>query len=322
VTPSRRRLAVVHHRHAEWVSAISGAEPRLDVRGWHPRDFESGISLDDGTWLAGAEGLFVWKVPPGLVARMPRLAWVQNSGAGVDHLLADPSLPASIPVTRADGRFGLWMARYVAAHLLAEAERLDDCRSAQAEGRWAPGLLPEDLTGKKALVFGFGRIGRQIGRALRELGMEVHGFVRTPREDPEFALHGPGELGALLPSARLLVLSAPLTEGTAGLVDARLLANGNASLTLVNVARGGLVDGPALLDALDGGRLGRAVLDVFPVEPLEAGSPLWGHPKVVVTPHHSGPSTPRAMVPDILPNLRRFAEGLPVEDAVDRERGY
>ncbi len=324
VTPSPRRLAVVHHRHAEWVAAISGAEPRLDVRGWHPRDLspDAALSPGDGGWLSSAEGLFVWKVPPGLVRRMPRLAWVQNSGAGVDHLLADPTLPATIPVTRADGQFGLWMARYVAAHLLAEAERVDEARAAQSEGRWAAGLLPEDLSGKRALVFGFGRIGRQIGRALRELGMEVRGFVRTARADAEFELHGPDELLGLLPSARLLVLSAPLTAGTRGFVDAGLLSGGHAGLTLVNVARGDLVDVPSLLAALDGGRLGRAVLDVFSAEPLPPASPLWSHPKVVVTPHHSGPSTPGAMVPDILPNLRRFAEGRPIEDALDRARGY
>ena len=79
---------------------------------------------------------------------------------------------------------------------------------------------------------------------------------------------------------------------------------------------------PDLLRALDEGRLGHAVLDVFPGEPLDPASPLWAHPKVTVTPHHSGPSTPRAMAPDLLPNLRRFAEGLPIQGAVDRSLGY
>ena len=90
----------------------------------------------------------------------------------------------------------------------------------------------------------------------------------------------------------------------------------------MNVGRGEQVVVPDLLAALDQGRLGRAVLDVFPEEPLDPASPLWDHPGVVVTPHHSGPSTPRAVIPDILPNLRRFAQGLPVLGAVDRERGY
>ncbi|MFN7989123.1 MAG: D-2-hydroxyacid dehydrogenase [Thermoanaerobaculia bacterium] len=309
-------LAVVHHRHEEWVSALREAEPRLEIRGFHPRD-----PLDD-SFLSRAEGLFVWKVPDGLIARMPALTWIQSSGAGVDHLLADPSIPVRIPITRADGQFGLWMARYTLGHLLAATQLLDECREAQRERHWAARLLPEDLTGQVALVLGLGRIGRQIGRALREIGLDVQGFVRTPREDAEFPLHSVGDLGAWLPRARLLVLCAPLTPESRGLVDAKLLAAGHPRLLLVNVARGALVVTADLLAALDAGRLERAVLDVFAEEPLPPDSPLWIHPKVVVTPHHSGPSTLRAMVPDVLENLRRFAEGRPVVDAVDRARGY
>jgi glyoxylate/hydroxypyruvate reductase A len=311
-----RPLAVVHHRHEEWVTALREAEPRLEIRGFHPR-----APLDD-PWLSRAEGLFVWKVPDGLIERMPRLAWVQSAGAGVDHLLADPSIPAGLPITRSDGQFGLWMARYTLGHVLAATQRLDECREAQRERRWDPGLLPEDLTGQVALVLGFGRIGRQIGRALREIGLDVRGFVRTPRPDAEFPLGAGRDLGAWLPRARVLVLAAPLTPETRGLVNATLLAACPPRLVLVNVARGALVVTADLLEALDAGRLERAVLDVFAEEPLPPDSPLWSHPRVVVTPHHSGPSTPRAMVPDVLENLRRFAEGRPVVDAVDRTRGY
>ena len=314
-----RRLAVVHHRHAEWVEAVSAAEPRIEVRGWRPSDRPG---WQDDPWILEAEGLFAWRLPAGLVERMPRLSWIQNSGAGVDHLLADHSIPPGVPITRADGQFGLWMSRYVAGHLLAESQRIDECRRAQGERRWVSPMYPEDLSGRRALVFGFGRIGRTIGRALGALGMEVHGFVRTGREDPEFPLHGRALLPGFLPSARVLVLAAPLTDETRGMADAGLLESGHAGLTLVNVARGEMVVEADLLAALDGGKVGRAVLDVFPSEPLAADSPLWEHPKVTVTPHHSGPSRPGAMIPDILPNLRRFAEGRAVEGAVDRARGY
>ena len=311
-----RRLAVIHHRHADWVPALREAEPRLDIRGWHPQEDA------DGDWLRDAEGLFVWKIPDGLLARMPRLAWIQNSGAGVDHLVGHPGIPPEVPISRADGQFGFWMARYVAGHLLAEAQRLEDCRRAQRDHAWAARTLPEDLSGRTALVLGFGRIGRQIGRALRELGMDVQGFVRNPREDPEFPLLGIDRLPVWLPKARALVLCAPLTPATRGLVDLQLLAFGHPGLTLFNVGRGDQVVVPDLLAALDMGKLGRAVLDVFPGEPLDPASPLWDHPLVTVTPHHSGPSTPRAMIPDLLPNLRRFAAGEPIQDPVDRGRGY
>ena len=313
-----KKLAVLHPRHEIWVPALGAAEPGIEVRGWHPRD----LGAADPAWLAEAEGLFCWKLPEGLAARMPKLAWVQNSGAGVDHLVRHPGLRAGIPITRADGAFGFWMARYTAAHLLMEAQRMDACAAAQASATWDPKLVPEDLTGKSALVLGFGRIGRQIGRSLRELGLSVTGIVRVPRIESEFELRTTRDLPGLLPGARVLVLAAPLTEETRGIGDARLLAHGNAQLTLINVGRGELVVVDDLIRALDSGRLGRAVLDVFPEEPLPVGSPLWGHPKVRVTPHHAGPSLPEHLIPDILPNLRRFAHGLPIEGAVDRARGY
>ena len=316
-----RRLAVIHHRHLDWVPNLAAAEPQLEVRGWHPRDLGS-LDPADMAWLSQAEGLFCWKLPPNLMAHMPHLAWVQNSGAGVDHLIAHPDLPTHIPISRADGHFGHWMARYVCGHLLARSQRLEECRAAQAQAQWNPKLLPEDLRNQKALVVGFGRIGRCIGEALRALGLEVHGVVREVRPDPEFTLLSTQDLAAALPTARLLVLAAPLTSETRNLVDAELLRHGHGSLTLINVGRGELVAVEALLEALDQGRLGHAVLDVFPEEPLPSTSPLWAHPKVTITPHHSGPSTPSDLIPDILPNLRRFADRVPIQDTVDRRRGY
>lgn len=313
-----RRLAVVHHRHQDWVPALRGAEPRLDIRGWHPREALGA----DAAWLSETEALFTWKFPDGFLARMPRLQWIQNAGAGVDHLVAHPEIPEHVAITRADGHFGTWMARYVCAHLLFEAQRLAPCAAAQVETRWDPKLQPEDLGGALALIVGYGRIGRRIGEALRSLGLTVQGFVRTPRPDPDVPLSDLGALPEALPRARLLVLCAPLTEATRGLVNARLLARGHDRLTLVNVGRGALVVTQDLLEALDHDRLGRAVLDVFETEPLPPTSPLWHHPKVVVTPHHSGPSTPKDLIPDILENLRAYAEGRPIQGAVDRRRGY
>jgi glyoxylate/hydroxypyruvate reductase A len=313
-----RRLAVIHHRHLDWVPALQEAEPRLEIRGWHPREAMEA----DAAWLAEAEGLFTWRFPDGFLARMPKLTWIQNSGAGVDHLVRHPEIGPGIIITRADGAFGHWMARYVVGHLMAEALLLDACRLAQENTTWNSRLMPEDLGGRIALVVGFGRIGRQIGRALRELGMEVHGLVRTARLDEEFQLHGANELPALMPTARLLVLCAPLTEATRGLVDAKLLTHSNPELTLINVGRGEQVVIGDLLKALEAKLLRRAVLDVFPVEPLPADSPLWHHPGITITPHHSGPSTSRSLIPDIIANLRRYADGLLPEANVDRARGY
>jgi phosphoglycerate dehydrogenase-like enzyme len=266
--------------------------------------------------------MFTWRFPDGIMARMPSLKWIQNAGAGIDHLLRHPEIPQGVAITRADGRFGLWIARYVCGHLLFDAQRIDACRQAQEARKWEGRLLPERLHGKVALVVGFGRIGHCVGLALKALGMEVHGFATRERQDLDFQVHPAEHLAEHMPRARALVLCAPAVEGTRGMVGAGLLAKGNPNLTLINVARGSLVATPDLLDALRDGRLGRAVLDVFPDEPLGPDDPIWASPGVTVTPHHAGPTVPEDLMPDILPNLLAYAEGRPVEGAVDRKRGY
>ena len=292
------------------------AEPRLEVRGWHPRD------APDDAWLRDAEGLFVWNLPPGLVARMPRLAWIQNSGAGVDHLVDHAEIPPGVPITRADGQFGLWMARYTCAHLLQEALRVDACRAAQGERRWAAELVPENLTGWwhwcTASAGSAGRSGGPCG----SWAWKSTGSCARPAPMRSSPCTPGRDLGAWLGGARVLVLCAPLTSGTRGLVDASLLGHGHAGLTLVNVGRGEQVAVPDLLEALDRGRLGRAVLDVLPREPLEAGVAPLGPPRGGGHPPPLRAVGAPGLIPDILENLHRFAQGQPILNAVDRTLGY
>jgi glyoxylate/hydroxypyruvate reductase A len=206
--------------------------------------------------------------------------------------------------------------------LLFEAQRIEACRQAQAARQWQGRLLPERLHDKTVLVVGFGRIGRQVGLALKSLGMVIHGFAARERCDADFQVHAVGRLPEFIPEARALVLCAPAIESTNGLINAGVLARGHQNLTLINVGRGNQVILSDVLKALDSGRLGRAVLDVFPDEPLESNDPIWNHPRVTITPHHSGPTTPEDLLPDILTNLSAYAEGGAIMNAVDRNRGY
>jgi glyoxylate/hydroxypyruvate reductase A len=312
------RLAIVHHKAVDWAEALKAAEPRLDVRGWHPRE---ALAADED-WLSGAKALFTWRFPNGFLQKMPNLVWVQNAGAGVDHLVNHPDLSKDIAITRADGRFGLWISRYVCGHLLTEVLEIDNCRLAQTEKRWAGKLLPERLHGKTALIVGFGRIGRHVGLSLRTFGMDVIGFATQDRPDPDFKVCSISRLAEYIAGARVLVLCAPATEASRGLINADILTHGHTDLTLINVGRGSQVVLPDMVAALDGGCLGRSVLDVFPSEPLSPEDPIWAHPRVTITPHHSGPTTIEDILPDVLPNLMAYAEGRPIMDAVDRERGY
>lgn len=315
------RLAVVHHLATEWIPALKSAVPGLDIRGWHPREVMNVSEIDVG-WLSDTEALFTWRFPDRFFAKMPKLKWVQNAGAGVDHLLNHPELPPNVFITRADGRFGEWISRYVCGYLLHEAQKIEICRQAQSAREWQGKLLPERLHDKMALIVGFGRIGRHVGTALKVLGMEVHGFATADRSDTEFPIHAINRLPEYISHARVLVICAPSTPATMGMINSNVLAHGNSELTLINTGRGSQIVLPDLIEALDSGRIGRAVLDVFPTEPLSADSPLWNHPRVTITPHHSGPTVPEDLIEDILPNLRAYAEGRPVINLVDRAKGY
>jgi phosphoglycerate dehydrogenase-like enzyme len=156
--------------------------------------------------------------------------------------------------------------------------------------------------------------------------MRVCGAGRTARsDDPDFGtVHGPDTLRPALAEADYVVLAAPLTPDTRGMVDAPVLAAMKPGARLINVGRGALVDEKALVDHLAAGRLAGAALDVFDQEPLPAESPLWDMPGVIVSPHMAGETMGEreALIELFLDNLTRRAEGLPLRNVVDKRRGY
>lgn len=270
---------------------------------------------------AEAEILYCWGPPPALLTGAKRLRWIQCMGAGVERLLV-PELPAHVRVTRAAGIFGPWMAEYTLGWCLWVTQRMDGFRASQRARRWQP-VDPIPLRGQTLCVVGVGDIGRCIARAARALGMRVLGVTRSGRGPREAErVYRTGSLRTALAGADFVVLTLPLSDATRGLLGAPELAAMKPTAWLINLARGPIVSEVALLDALRGRRLGGAVLDVFDTEPLPADHPLWGLDNVVITPHISGPSTPREIGPIFADNLRRYAAGRPLRHQVDRIRGY
>lgn len=274
-----------------------------------------------GPWLESTEVLLGWQVPPALLARMPRLAWVQSMGAGVEGFLR-PELPARARLTRAAGIFGPWMAEYTLGWLLWVTQRMERFRDQQRRRQWRP-ANPARLHGATLVVVGLGDIGRTIARAAAAFGMTVLGVSRTGRPAPGVRrVYRTAALRRALAAADFAVLTLPLTRETRGLVDATALAALPRHAWLVNVGRGAVVDEDALVDALQAGRLAGAILDVFATEPLPPEHPLWGFEQVVVTPHISGPSTPEEVVAIFNDNLRRYLARRPLRHEVRRARGY
>jgi phosphoglycerate dehydrogenase-like enzyme len=160
-----------------------------------------------------------------------------------------------------------------------------------------------------------------VARLGKALGMRTVGFRRTQGPPPQWVdeVHGPGQLAELAGQADAMVVSLPLTEQTAGMVDRATIERLPASCIFVNVGRGGVVDEPALIEALRDRRIAGAVLDVFATEPLPEGSPLWTLPNVLVTPHAAAlsPRENERIVELFCDNLRRYLDGEPLANVVE-----
>jgi glyoxylate/hydroxypyruvate reductase A len=279
----------------------------------------AGRAAPDG-W---ADYVVGWAPPLDLFGRQPGLRAIFSTGAGVDHLLRHPGLPASLPVHRlVDAGMGALMADYCLHALLDIAGRHDAYRHAQTRTSWAP-LEPIPRAELPVGILGLGVLGTRVARGLVQAGFTVHGQARSPRAVDGVIVHaGAAGWPAFLAATRVLVLLAPLTPSTANLVGADALARLRPGAWLVNVARGGLVVDADLLAALDAGRLDGAVLDVFRDEPLPPSHPFWRHPKVRLTPHVSAPTQVGDSADQVAAGLRALARGEPAAGRVDRERGY
>lgn len=298
-----------------YADAVRRAAPGLEVRA-------ATSPAQARPLLPAAEILLSWRLPPELYAEATNLLWLQSLGAGVEDIAGAEGLKASVAVTRIVDQFGVSIAEYVFAELLARVRRLDVARSQQAERCWRP-FVADRLAGRTLGVAGLGSVGREVVRKGRAFDMRVVGLSRTADAAALVDRHfGPDGWGEFVRELDVLVLALPLTPATHGIVDAGVLAAMRPDSLLVNVGRGALVREAALVAALRAGRPGGAVLDVFETEPLAPDSPLWRLPGVTVSPHVAGPSRTDDVVAFFLDNLDRFERGEPLVGRVDRGLGY
>jgi phosphoglycerate dehydrogenase-like enzyme len=250
----------------------------------------------------------------GLVARAPSLRWFASPAAGYENPYFGDLVRRGIRVTTSHAS-SVSIAEYVVRAVLDAFQGADQWRAAQAERAWRAHDRHREVAGSTWLVIGLGHIGTEVARRARALGATVIGVRRTPTGDePVDDVRTPDAVPEVLPTVHAVVLSAPATPATRHLVDAAFLAAMKPRSVLVNVARGDLVDEAALIAALDAGAPGVAVLDVVSEEPLPAESPLWTHPKVVLTPHSSGRGLGRfdRAVDEFVDNLARYRVGEPL----------
>ncbi|WP_348753405.1 glyoxylate/hydroxypyruvate reductase A [uncultured Aquincola sp.] len=296
------------------VPAFRAACPGIDLR----------LQPDLGP-LDDIDAAVCWVPPPGLLARMPRLQLLQSVGAGIDHMTADPQLPA-LPLCRiVDPDMAAGMRAYVAWAVVHRQRCMADCVHSAQQALWQePPVQPprEHRVG----IAGFGTLGRACAEGLAALGYSVRGWRRhddgRPAPQGVELYHGEAARAEFLAGCDTLVNLLPLTPQTRDLLDARWFSQMPRGAHLINVGRGDHVVDADLLAALDSGQLGAATLDAFRCEPLPPAHPFWGHPRILVTPHIATRTAPQAIARQTLANLAAVRAGQAAQVAVDRHRGY
>jgi glyoxylate/hydroxypyruvate reductase A len=298
-----------------------------DAEAWRRELLRHLPDLDYRVWPelgdpAEIDAALVWKPPPGLLRGLPNLKAILSLAAGVDAMLADPTLP-DIPLCRlVDPSLTRTMSEFVLLQALKYHRQLDVYARQQRAARWRLHLpLPPAAT--TVGIMGLGVLGADAARTLQAHGFAVWGWSRTEKRlDGVTCFAGEAELEAFLGGTQILVCLLPLTAETKGILDARLLARLPQGARLVNVARGAHLVEEDLIEALDRGHLAHASLDVFQDEPLPPDHPFWRHPAIDVTPHAASYGLPESAALAVAENYRRLQAGRPLLDVVDRARGY
>jgi phosphoglycerate dehydrogenase-like enzyme len=263
-----------------------------------------------------------------ILAAAAALRWVQFRSAGVGRRLLPELAATDILITNASGVYGVPMAEHALALMFAFSRGLNVL--ARAEGAWREhrGQVHSslrELNGATLGILGYGGVGRATAQRGAALGMRVMAVRRRPQPD-EFAdeVWGTDRLDDMLREADYLLVSCALTDETRGIIGARELGLMKPNAVVVNVARGAVIDEEALIEALRDGAIAGAGLDVAEEEPLPDESPLWSMENAIITPHCSGasPKTHGRLMDLIAENLRRYAAGELLLNAVDLEAGY
>ncbi len=289
-----------------WVRALSTADPSLDIRG---PELEG--TLDD------IELAVLWRAPAGL-ERCAALRVVFSIGAGVDQL---GEVPEGVTLVRmVEGDLTAGMVEWVVMNALLHHRRALDYAEFQRSTSWqyVPAVAAKN---RRVGLMGYGELGRACARALAVLGFPVAAWSRSRKTGIE-SYAGDDELDAFLARSDIVACLLPLTDATRSVLDEERMRRLPRGAVVLAAGRGGQVVEDDLLSLLDEGYLAGASIDVFEREPLPETSPLWRHPRVVLTPHVASLTTPEGASEVIARNIERFRRGEPLPHVVDRGRGY
>ncbi|MFP7673456.1 2-hydroxyacid dehydrogenase [Marivita sp. S0852] len=295
-----------------WVEMLQGLLPGWDI-----------ASIEDIKDRAAVKHAVVWRPRPGDLATFPHLEVIVSIGAGIDHVLADPELPADVPIIRTVGDdLTQRMREYVALHVLRHHRDMPRQLQAQAEKDWHAIVVPV-APNRTVGVMGLGNLGAAAAETLSGLGFATRGWSKSEKTIQGVETYaGAGTLDAFLSGCEILVNLLPLTDATTGILKADLFGKLAPGACVINCARGGHLVDDDLLAALKSGHIKQATLDVFHIEPLPTDHPFWDHPAITVTPHVASQIDAATGGRLIAANLKSFAETGTCPDMADAARGY
>jgi phosphoglycerate dehydrogenase-like enzyme len=281
-------------------------------------------AIPDDALLAEAEALFSWGPPPGTLDRMPKLRFVQALTAGVEHWLARPDLKPDLALSCARGTHRVQMPENILGALFHITKPYAAIAADNAAKRWTR-RVSSTLAGQTLGILGLGAIGTELARKAAALEMRVIGTRRGEEEVPHVErTYRPDATDDVLAASDFVVLLLPATPETENFINAARLARMKKTAWLLNFGRGALIKDDDLVAAVRAGTIAGAVLDVFRTEPLPADHPFWNEDGIMVLPHIGGlhPQRDGMVAALLVENLRRFVEGAPLTQLVDRKAGY
>ena len=274
--------------------------------------------------LQEAEAMLTWGPPAGTLAQMPKLRWAQALTAGVEHWLSRTDLSPSLTLTCARGTHRVQMPENILGALFHITKPYAAIVDDNAAGTWTR-RVSSTLAGQTLGILGLGAIGQELARKASALEMRVLGTRRAGGTLPYVErVYTPAETDEVLAQADFVVLLLPATPETENIINAARLSRMKKTAWLLNFGRGALFDDAALVAAAKSGTIAGAILDVFRQEPLPKDDPFWGTENILVLPHIGGlhPERDSMVAVLLVENLRRFLDGAPLKEVVDRKAGY
>lgn len=292
-----------------WIDALRFHQLDIDIQVYPDIDRPEAVEM-----------ALLWQHPPGYLSTFPNLKLISSLGAGVDHILSDPAVPVSMPIVRiVDEKLTWSMTNYVVMGVLNFHRQITRYQADQKRKVWD---MSNPEIPVKVGVMGVGALGGDVLDKLNYLGFPVFGFGFSEKSDFPFPYFSKNQLKEFLAEINVLVCLLPLTSETESILNFDLFQKCNPGTFLINVARGKHLVEEDLIPAMDAGFLSGALLDVYRTEPLPSDHPFWVESRIQLTPHIASVTNPQAAAPQIIENFRRLKANQPLQNIVNRQRGY